>query len=132
MNPSRNPGSLTRRQFVKLAGAVLALGVTPTLAFESSFDQLRGDRVGWARLKTSSPHWMRHSGSDPVLMNFFRGQTTLNIDPAWYSADVNRLDELCKYPFLFSQGVGVVREPAARNNLAEYVRRGGFLLVDAC
>lgn len=122
---------ITRLRFLKLllAGAAFAPGLT-TLG--AGLNDLRGDRVGWARLKTPSPQWKRHAGSDPVLTKFFRDETTLNIEPAWYAADVNDLAEMCKYPFLFSQGVGMVLDPASRNNLAEYIRRGGFLLIDAC
>jgi hypothetical protein len=65
-------------------------------------------------------------------MQFIRAQTTLNIDPTWYVADVQKLDELCKYPLLFSQGVDLVRDMAGRQNVAEFMRRGGFLLIDAC
>ena len=120
-----------RLRFLKMALAGIAFA--PGLAvLGKGLDQLRGDRVGWARLKTPSPSWMRHAGSDPVLMKFFREETTLNIDPIWYTADANDLAELCKYPFLFSQGVGVITDPVGRSNLAEYFRRGGFLLVDAC
>ena len=92
---------------------------------------MRGDRVGWARLKTASPNWRRHAGSDPILTKFLR-RTTLNIDSAWYVADVGNMDELCKYPLLFSQNVGVVADQLGRDNVAEYIRRGGFMLVDAC
>jgi hypothetical protein len=120
-----------RRHFLKLlcSGAVCARSLS-TWAVDK--DGFRGDRVGWARLKTPSQWWKRHAGSDPVLMKFFREQTTLNIDPTWYVADANDPVELAKYPFLFSQGVAVLVEPAARRNVAEYVRRGGFLLIDAC
>lgn len=93
---------------------------------------LRGERVGWARLKTPSPNWFRHSTGDPVLMQFLRQNTSLNIDPTWYTADVEDLDEMCKYPLLFSQGVFVVTDPQGQSNIAEYIRRGGFLLVDSC
>jgi hypothetical protein len=122
---------INRLHFLKLllAGAALAPGAS---AFAGVMDSLRGDRVGWARLKTPSPHWMRHSGSDSLLTTFFKEQTTLNIDPAWYVADVNNLSEMCQYPFLFSQGIQMVTDAAARNNVAEYIRRGGFLLLDAC
>jgi hypothetical protein len=122
---------ISRLHFLKLllAGAAFTPGL---VALGRGLDDLRGDRVGWARLKTSSPHWMRHAGSDPVLMKFFRDETTLNIDPTWYAADADDLAELCKYPFLFSQAVDVVTEPVGRSNIAEYARRGGFLLVDAC
>lgn len=121
---------ISRRRFLRtlIAGASLA----PVLAFGSNFDRLRGDRVGWARLKTPSPNWKRHAGSDPILTKFFRDETTLNIDPTWYVADTNALDELCKYPLLFSQGVGVIADQHGRGNIAEYIRRGGFVLVDAC
>jgi hypothetical protein len=75
---------------------------------------------------------MRHSGSDPVLMQFFRQQTTLNIDPTWYVADVEQLPEMCKFPLLFSQGVDMVQSATGHENVAEHIRRGGFLLIDAC
>lgn len=122
---------LSRRRFLKtvLAGVALAPGLA---VFGADFDHLRGDRVGWARLKTASPHWKRHAGADPVLMKFFHDETALNIDPIWYAADVGRMSELCLYPLLLSQNVGVVADPGGRGNIAEYVRRGGFLLVDAC
>jgi hypothetical protein len=124
---------INRKAFLKLLGAGGAsfFGWPALPAWATGPDDLRGDRVGWARLKTPSPQWKRHAGSDPVLMKFFRDETTLNIDPAWYAADVASLQELCKYPFLFSQGVGMVTSPAS-GNLAEYIRRGGFLLIDAC
>lgn len=97
-----------------------------------SANDLRGERVGWARLKTDSPAWFRHATGDPVLMSFLREQTSLNIDPTWYAANVENLLEMCKYPLLFSQGIHVVQSATGRTNLAEYIRRGGFLLIDAC
>jgi hypothetical protein len=122
---------LSRARFLKILLASAAL--SPALAaFGAYFDQLRGDRVGWARLKTASPNWKRHAGSDPILTKFFRDQTTLNIEPVWYAADVDHMDELCKYPLLFSQNVGVVADQLGCENVAEYIRRGGFMLVDAC
>lgn len=121
---------IPRRHFLRalIAGAALA----PAAAFAANFERLRGDRVGWARLKTPSPHWRRHAGSDPILTKFFRDQTTLNIDPVWYVADVDDLNQLCAYPFLFSQGVSAIAARPGRSNLAEYIHRGGFVLVDAC
>ncbi|MEP6663596.1 MAG: DUF4159 domain-containing protein, partial [Verrucomicrobiota bacterium] len=95
-------------------------------------DDLRGDRVGWARLKTPSPWWNRHAHKDPILTQFLHDNTSLNIDPTWYNADVENLPQMCAYPLLFSQGIDMVRSGSARTNLAEYVRRGGFLLIDAC
>ena len=100
--------------------------------FGSDNDSLRSERVGWARLQTSSPNWRVHAATDPRLMQFFRNETTLNIDPTWYAADVKNLEEMCRYPLLFSQGIQTVGAPEERHNLAEYIRRGGFLLIDAC
>jgi hypothetical protein len=120
-----------RRHFLKLlcAGAVCA-PVLPALAAE--VDKLRADRVGWARLKTPSQWWNRHASGDPTLMNFFRDSTSLDIDPTWYVADVQNLGEMCQYPLLFSQGVGLIQDAASRGNVREFIRRGGFLLIDAC
>jgi hypothetical protein len=124
-------GQFSRRNFMRLlAGGGLALATPNLLA--AALDELRGDRVGWARLKTKSPIWMRHAGSDPKLMQFFREKTTLNIDPTWYAADVENLGEMVKYPFLFSQDLRPAQSRTARQNLAEYIRRGGFILVDSC
>ena len=95
-------------------------------------NNLRGDRVGWARLKTPSPYWNRHADADPALMRFLRDSTSLNIDPTWYNADAENLSQMCAYPFLFSQGIDTLRSSTSKTNLAEYIRRDGFLLIDAC
>jgi hypothetical protein len=122
---------ITRGHFLKLLpAACVVCGRLGARAAE--YESLQAGSVGWARLKTASPYWKRHAGADPTLTQFFRDETTLNIDLIWHQADVDNLDALCEYPFLFSQGVGVVAEPAERRNLAEYIRRGGFVLVDAC
>lgn len=94
--------------------------------------RLRAERVGWARLRTPDDVWMRHSTGDGTLMRFLRENTNLNIDPTWYVADIEKLDELCRYPLLFAQGLHYVRGENARANMAEYVRRGGFILIDVC
>jgi hypothetical protein len=121
----------TRRHFLKLLGAG---GIcAPTFAWAGAhLGELRGDRVGWARLKTPSTQWKRHAIADPILTKFFRAQTTLNIDMTWYVADADNLRELCRYPLLYSQGVAAITGPTGRSNIAEYIRRGGFVLVDGC
>jgi hypothetical protein len=93
---------------------------------------LRAEPVGWARLKTPTEFWKRHIDGDSNLTRFIRANTSLDIDPVWYVADVERLDEMCKYPLLFAQSIVVVDSAAGKVNLAEYVRRGGFLFIDAC
>ena len=124
---------ISRQKFLKLllaGGAALAPGLRAL--GDARLDNLRGDRVGWARLKTPSPNWKRHAGADPMLTQFFHDHTTLNIEPKWYEADAADLDQLSHFPFLFSQGLDMITEPASRHNIAEFIRRGGFMLVDAC
>jgi hypothetical protein len=125
MNPT------SRSYFLKLLCAFM-LCASALASSGADVAKLRGDLVGWARLKTPSEYWNRHSASDHVLMSFLRENTTLNIDPVWHAAEVERLDQMCAYPLLFSQGVHMVQSPKGRSNIAEYCRRGGFLLIDAC
>ncbi len=92
----------------------------------------RGGRVGWARLITGDEAWNRHSETDERLSNFIRKETSLNIDPTWYSADPHKLDQLCLYPLIFTNNLTEATGSGPRANLKEYLRRGGFLFVDAC
>jgi hypothetical protein len=89
-------------------------------------------KVEWARLKTPSRSWDRHARSDPNLLHFIRASTTLNIDPVWRVADVENLQQMCAYPFLFSEGLHHVTDPQGLQNLREYIKRGGFIFVDSC
>lgn len=111
--------------------ALVLLGLSLVFTARTQ-DDLRGDRVGWVRLKTPSQWWKRHAESDPTLMKFLRANTSLNVDAKWNEADAGKLDELCAYPLLFSQGVETIASAIGRTNIAEYIRRGGFLLIDAC
>lgn len=112
--------------------AALCILASPWPASAQDVEALRPEAVGWARLKTPSDYWMRHANADPTLMQFLRDNTTLNIDPIWYVADVESLQQMCAYPLLFSQGIGMLNTPTSKANLAEYMRRGGFLLIDSC
>ena len=68
---------------MKLLLAAGALFTPGFAALGAKLDQLRGARLGWARLKTPSPDWKRHAGADPMLTRFFHDCTSLNIDPEW-------------------------------------------------
>ena len=122
------------RRFCRLALLPLLFVMVSGLRVcaQDSGDALRPEAVGWARLKTPSEWWRRHASADPTLMQFLRDNTTLNIDPTWYVADVENLQQMCTYPLLFSQGIGMLTTPTSKTNLGEYMRRGGFLLIDAC
>jgi len=45
---------------------------------------------------------------------------------------VENLSAMCAYPFLFTQEIDSIRSPTGRNNLTEFLRRGGFLMIDTC
>lgn len=123
--------AMIRRSRLALLPFVLLL-LSPCLVSGQDPEALRPEAVGWARLKTPSEYWRRHSDGDPTLMQFLRENTTLNIDPTWYVADVENLPQMCAYPLLFSQGIHMLNTPTSKANLGEYMRRGGFLLIDSC
>jgi hypothetical protein len=85
----------------------------------------------WARLQTESPFWKRHSERDRYVIDLMRRETSLQIGSAWHSARAAELRELTEFPFLFAQSIAALAENEA-TALAEYLRRGGFLLIDAC
>ena len=108
--------------------ALLAAVSSPSFAADGT----RGGRVGWARIVTPNPAWNRHAETDPILTQFIRHQTSLNIDATWYSADPASVEQLCTYPLLFTNNLTDVVAPAHWKNLQEYLRRGGFIFVDSC
>lgn len=123
-----------------LVTLIFSVGVLPVVAQNAGDragggDLLRGGRVGWARLKTPDGYWERHAEADSRLSRFIRSRTSLNIDPTWYVASVDILEGpegLCTYPLIFANSLGAATTPKARQNLSEYLKRGGFLVVDAC
>ncbi len=95
-------------------------------------EELYRGQIEWARLKTQDPQWARHSRSDPRLLRFIHDNTTLDIDTEWHSADVENLRQMTAYPFLFSAGIQGVADEEGRENIREYLQRGGFVFIDAC
>jgi hypothetical protein len=94
-------------------------------------DRFRGGKVEWARLKHSGAYWDRHAESDDALLSFIRSNTTLNIESVWHAAPASDLAALTEYPFLFADTLEFLK-PAEQRNLTEYLRRGGFILIDMC
>jgi hypothetical protein len=122
------------RPFLLFAVCLLELSGTaeaqPVFAPNVS-DSFRGGRVEWARLNTGGPHWNRHAQRDENVLNFFRRNTSLNIDSRWSSVRPENMEELRTFPFIFCENL----TPTNRSgmiNLVEYLRRGGFILIDAC
>lgn len=120
------------KRFFSFALAALALGMLTVADAAPSEAAPRGGRVGWARIITSSAAWKRHADADPRLTDFIRQQTSLNLDPTWYSADPESLEQLSTYPLLYTNNLTDVVDPQHQKNLQEYLARGGFIIVDAC
>lgn len=99
---------------------------------KSSEAQPRGGRVGWARLVTGSSSWTVHSANDPMLADFIRSQSRLNIDPTCYPASPANLAQLCAYPLIFTNNLTDVHDARQLANVREYLRRGGFIYIDRC
>lgn len=114
--------------YVLFLAAALGL-VTPSLIGAA---QPRGGRVDWARLITPDRDWDIHSDHDPDLADFIRQNTNLDIPSTSNSADPGNLDQLCRYPFIYAKNLAQVRKAAQLANIREYLRRGGFICIDAC
>ena len=117
-----------------VSGASLGT-VQQTLAAAS---ERRGSLVHWGRLKFNihtddEEAWGVHPQGDLNLVEHIRGHTSVNLHARWNVADVEKLDEMVRFPFLFmhSEGRPVLTENA-RNNLREYLLRGGFLFAEDC
>ena len=119
---------------MKLCVFVLFLATATGLVAPSLIGaaQPRGGRVDWARLITPDRDWNIHGDHDPELANFIRTNTNLDIPSTSNSADPAKLDQLCTYPFIYAKNLKLVRNAAQLANIREYLRRGGFICIDAC
>lgn len=116
-----------KRGWCAILGLMLGLGVSQGAEAAS-----RGGRVAWGRLVTGHSSWSVHGGNDPLLAAFIRDHTSLNIDPTCYPADPAQLEELCKYPLIFTNNLTNVRDTRHLANIREYLHRGGFIYIDRC
>lgn len=104
-----------------------------------SADPDKGAMSHWARLKFKikdpawKVDWKAHPSGDIRLIRAINLATTANLREQWNVVDVEDLDQLIRIPFIF---VHAQVEPAfterGKRNIAEYLDRGGFLLVDDC
>jgi len=124
--------TISRRTF---EGLILSAG-TVALGAGDKRDDL--EPFHWARVKFNNigetvDKWNVWPQSDIFLMEELKRCTGLNIDPNWYVASLEDLNEMCKFPFLFMTSDGEFEfTPTEQENLVEYLKRGGFLLVDDC
>ncbi len=108
---------------------------------EEQFEQTRGSRISWARLKFpvtgyargDSLGWFYHPSGDIIIVNWLRKHTTMNMKLEWNIADINHLEQMTDFPLLFLSGKGAIHANMRQKaNLREYLLRGGFLFVDDC
>lgn len=83
------------------------------------------------RLQTTGTYWNRHAGADLALTDFLKRSTVLKIEPVSHTVRALSVDDLIVYPFIYCDNVAHL-SPFEAANLAEYIRRGGFLCIDAC
>lgn len=116
---------------------LLLLGLTA-----SAFEEQRGSRVSWARLKfrvsggsydESQWDWFAHPTGDIQMIDFIRKKSTVNLKDDWNVADVEELEEMCAFPFIFVHGQRKQNlTQRGKDNLKEYLLRGGFIFIDDC
>jgi hypothetical protein len=129
--------SITREQFLKVisAGGASFLGLS---SLAGAADPPKGPAVPWSRLKyvgenNDQDDWHVHPQGDLNLLDSLKGQTSVNIVKKWNVADISNLDSMTQYPFLFMHGeVAPALDDNAKNNLREYLLRGGFLFAEDC
>ena len=93
----------------------------------------RGSRLRFIGENYDQEDWHVHPQGDLNLIDSILDQTSLNVEKKWNVADVSQLDAMTQYPFLFMHGeVAPILDDTAKNNLREYLLRGGFLFAEDC
>lgn len=122
---------MDRRTFIKSASAAaLAVPVAQNVD-AAAIKAIKQDFV-FARVRYGSGNWDADPKMPANLLNSLVEYTSIKIDPC---EQVVALDSsrLFSYPFTYLTGNKVVRFTSAeRENLARYIRNGGFLFVDDC
>ena len=128
--------NISRRQFMKIS-AVTGIAL-PSLAFAEDFEATRGSRVRWGRLRFDVARrglndWFHHPEGDLNMIERLRQDTSVNLEFDWGTPWIGDLDEMVRYPFIFMHAQ---ESPALsqrhRDNMREYLRRGGFMFIDDC
>ncbi len=136
---------MTRRRFLRLAagmaGSAVLAAAGGSLLRAAGYDEAqRGSRCGWARLQfpgTRSapdlPDWSYHPTGDIRLIQEIRRVTSIDISQEYNVPNIDDVETMCKYPFIFMHGQLPQKLSDAHNrNIGEYLKRGGFLFIDDC
>jgi hypothetical protein len=122
---------MDRRTFIKSASAA-ALAVPVAQNVDAAVSKAGAQDFVFARVRYASGNWDADPKMPANLLNSLIEYTSIKIDPC---EKVVALDspQLFAFPFTYLTGNKVVRfTPAERENLARYIRNGGFLFVDDC
>lgn len=142
VNPDNGP--ISRSHFFRLmaAGGAAFLGMAPQMFAQGGPEGgpgvPRGPVSPWARLKFrgrdgDTDDWNVHPNGDLNLVDAIRGQGLVNVQKQWNVADIEKLESLTPFPFLFMHAeIGPDLDASSRNNLREYLMRGGFLFAEDC
>ncbi len=77
--------------------------------------------------------WHVHPHGDLNLIDAIRDETSVNLEKKWNVADIADLNSMVQYPFLFMHAeIAPVLDDTTRQNLREYLLRGGFLFAEDC
>lgn len=127
---------MKRRNFLRLC-ATSSLGLVGVPGAFATGDA-RGPACYWARLRFPGPGipergWRAEPPSDLLLIQAIRDRTSINLVQHWFVADVDKLESLIQFPFVFMHGnYAPTLTDAHRANLREYLVRGGFLFAEDC
>jgi len=128
--------NLERRRFLKiLAGAAGFLNVPAPLIRAA---EPKGSQVSWGRLKFASAgadqmNWGVHPQGDINMVDYLSANSSVQISNKWNVADVAKIGEMAKFPFLYMHSEDTpALDDAARANIREYLLRGGFLFAEDC
>ena len=142
MTEKNTSKSTDRRNFLKTVGAGVVsstvLGASAAVARAQHNEAVRGSRIAWARMKYPSINgrsddWGHHPTGDIKLIQAVRRSTNINIMRDWHVAEIDDLERMVDFPFIFLHGqLPVAFTPKQQDNLKEYLMRGGFLFVDDC
>lgn len=120
-----------------VVGTLIGASVWAKDATRDGYDEsFRGSRVSWARLKFrvgGRSGWRAHPSGDVNMIHHIRNSTNINISRNWDVADIDDLERLTSYPFIFAHAQeNFYLNAKHRKNLGEYLKRGGFLFIDDC
>ncbi len=127
---------MNRRNFL---ATMTALGASPLMLQKLlAAKQRRGSEARWGRLKFNihtddTEAWGVHPQGDMNLIDHVWEHTSVNLNNQWNVADVESLEEMTQFPFIFMHSEGKPElTDRGRQNIREYLLRGGFIFAEDC